>query len=141
MTPEQQAVTDPDFAAEAELGSRLSNLDVQRLNLRRGELGSHMRQFMERFDLLLTPSVAVPAFEARPAGHTAADARGDARVDAVLVPVQPHPAAGVHDPVRPDRATVCRSGCSSSGRCSPTPLVLRAARAYEQLHPLPRPPI
>ncbi len=64
------AVTDPDFAAEAELGSRLSNLDVQRLNLRRGELGSRMRQFMERFDLLVTPSVAVPAFEARPAGHT-----------------------------------------------------------------------
>ena len=29
-----------------------------------------MRQFMERFDLLVTPAVAVPAFEARPAGHT-----------------------------------------------------------------------
>ena len=71
LTPDQQEVTDPDFAAEAELGSQLSNLDVQRLNLRRGELGSHMRQFMERFDLLVTPSVAVPAFEARPAGHTA----------------------------------------------------------------------
>ena len=40
LTPEQQAVTDPDFAAEAELGSELSNLDVQRLDLRRGELGS-----------------------------------------------------------------------------------------------------
>ena len=29
-----------------------------------------MRQFMERFDLLVTPTVAVPAFEARPAGHS-----------------------------------------------------------------------
>ena len=48
---------------------RMSALDVQRLNLRRGALGSHMRQFMQRFDLLVTPSVAVPAFEARPAGH------------------------------------------------------------------------
>ena len=40
------------------------------LNLRRGALGSHMRQFMQRYDLLVTPSVAVPAFDARPAGHS-----------------------------------------------------------------------
>jgi len=33
-------------------------------------LGSHLRQFMQRFDLILTPSTAVPAFKARPAGHT-----------------------------------------------------------------------
>ena len=74
LTPEQQAVTDPDFAAEAELGSQLTNLDVQRLILRRGDLGSRMRQFMERFDLIVTPSVAIPAFDARPAGQRAADA-------------------------------------------------------------------
>ena len=69
LTPEQQAVTDPDFAAEAELGSTMSSLEVQRLMLRRGELGSRMRQFMTSFDLLVTPTVAVPAFEAKPAGH------------------------------------------------------------------------
>ena len=28
-----------------------------------------MRQFMERYDLLVTPAVAVPAFDAKPAGH------------------------------------------------------------------------
>ncbi len=70
LTPAQQEVTDPDFAAEARLGSELSNLDVQRLVLRRGELGSRMRQLMQHYDLIVTPSVAVPAFEARPAGHT-----------------------------------------------------------------------
>jgi aspartyl-tRNA(Asn)/glutamyl-tRNA(Gln) amidotransferase subunit A len=68
LTPEQQAVTDPDFAAEAELGSRLSALDVQRLVLRRGDLGSLMRLFMQRYDLLVTPTVSVAAFEAVPAG-------------------------------------------------------------------------
>ena len=73
LTPQQQAVTDPDFAAEARLGAPLSNLEVQRLVLRRGELGSTMRQFMERFDLLVTPAVAVPAFEARPAGQRRLD--------------------------------------------------------------------
>lgn len=70
LTPAQQAQTDPDFRAEALLGEKLSLLDIQRLHLQRGALGSHMRQFMQRFDLLVTPSVAVPAFEARPAGHT-----------------------------------------------------------------------
>ncbi|MFM7533075.1 MAG: amidase [Rubrivivax sp.] len=69
LSPEQQALADPDFAAQARLGERLSLLELQRLQLRRGTLGSHMRQFMQRFDLVVTPSVAVPAFEARPAGH------------------------------------------------------------------------
>ena len=70
LTPAQQEVTDPDFAAEARLGAELTNLEVQRLILRRGELGSMMRQLMQRYDLVVTPSVAVPAFEAKPAGHT-----------------------------------------------------------------------
>ena len=73
LSPAQQALTDPDFSAEALLGGQLSLLDLQRLHLQRGALGSHMRQFMRRFDLLVTPSVAVPAFEARPAGHTPMD--------------------------------------------------------------------
>jgi hypothetical protein len=71
LSPAQQAVTDPDFAAQARLGERLSVLELQRLHPRRGALAAHMRQFMQRFDLLVTPSVAVPAFEARPAGQQA----------------------------------------------------------------------
>lgn len=140
LTPEQQAVTDPDFAAEAELGSRLSNLDVQRLNLRRGELGSLMRRFMERFDLLVTPSVAVPAFEARPAGHT---------------PLTPEAMLGWTPFSYPFNLTQQPAGTIPCGLTSAglpiglqlvgpmfaDGLVLRAARAYEQRHPLPRPPI
>ena len=73
LTPAQQAVVDPDFAAQAQLGAKLSALDVQQLVQRRGALGTHMRQFMQRFDLLVTPTVAVPAFEAKAAGHSAMD--------------------------------------------------------------------
>ncbi|WP_372828279.1 amidase [Polaromonas sp.] len=73
LTAAQQALTDPDFQAQALLGAKLSVLDIQRLHLQRGALGSQMRQFMQRFDLLVTPSVAVPAFEARPAGHSPMD--------------------------------------------------------------------
>ena len=43
LNAEQQSLADPDFKAEAELGSRLSALDIQQLNLRRGVLGSQMR--------------------------------------------------------------------------------------------------
>ena len=73
LTPAQQALTDPDFRAQALLGEKFSLLDIQRLHMQRGALGSHMRQFMQRFDLLVTPSVAVPAFEARPAGRSPMD--------------------------------------------------------------------
>ena len=46
LTPQQHAVADPDFKAEAQQGASYSALDVQRLNMRRGVLGSHLRQFM-----------------------------------------------------------------------------------------------
>ena len=71
LTPEQQARDRPRLPRRGELGASFSALDVQRLNLRRGALGSHMRQFMQRFDLLVTPALAVPAFDALPAGHAA----------------------------------------------------------------------
>jgi len=70
LSPAQQALTDPDFQAQAELGAQLDVNAIHALNQRRGLLGSEMRQFMQRFDLILTPSTAVPAFKAQPAGHS-----------------------------------------------------------------------
>ena len=71
LTPEQQALTDPDFAAQAAMGEKLDANALHQLTQRRGALGSHLRQFMQRYDLILTPSTAVPAFKALPAGHSA----------------------------------------------------------------------
>jgi aspartyl-tRNA(Asn)/glutamyl-tRNA(Gln) amidotransferase subunit A len=79
LNPAQQAVTDPDFASEARHGASIDALALRQLEIRRGELGSHMRQFMQGFDLLLTPSVAVPALPAGPAGH-----RGDYGADTFI---------------------------------------------------------
>jgi aspartyl-tRNA(Asn)/glutamyl-tRNA(Gln) amidotransferase subunit A len=140
LDSEQQAVTDPDFAAEANLGSLLSNLDVQRLNLRRGDLGSHMRQFMSRFDLLATPTVAVPAFEARPAGHTPMD------------PVSMLGWTPFSYPFNLTQQPACTIPCGLTSGGLPIGLqlvgpmfadaiVLRAARAFERRHPIPRPPL
>lgn len=138
LSPEQQAVTDPDFRAEAELGSRLSALQVQQLNLRRGALGSRMRQFMQRWDLLLTPSVAIPAFDARPAGE------GEMSAEALLgwtpysypFNLTQQPAISVPCGLTSDGLPM---GLQLVGPMFGDALVLRAARAFESVCPVPRP--
>ncbi|MCU1399988.1 MAG: aam 2 [Acidimicrobiales bacterium] len=138
LDPEQQAVTDPDFAEQARLGSLMTSLDVQRLNLRRGELGSMMRQFMTRYDLLVTPAVAVPAFDAVPTGQR---------------PMTPETMLGwtpFSYPFNLTQQPACTVPCGLTSEGLPIglqlvgpmfadALVLRAARAYEQRQPVPRP--
>ena len=133
-------MTDPDFAAEAALGAQLSSLDVQRLHLRRGELGSQMRQFMERFDLLVTPTVAVPAFEARPAGHTPLDPESMLGWTPFSYPfnLTQQPACTIPCGLTTGGLPI---GLQFVGPMFADALVLRAARAYEQRHPVPRPPL
>jgi aspartyl-tRNA(Asn)/glutamyl-tRNA(Gln) amidotransferase subunit A len=138
LTAEQRAITDPDFAAEASLGAPMSSLDVQRLVLRRGELGSMMRQFMTRYDVLVTPSVAAPAFDARPAGQTRFDA-------AVMLGWTPF-----SYPFNLTQQPACTVPCGLTSGGLPIgvqfvgpmfadSLVLRAARAFERTRPPMRP--
>ncbi len=138
LTPAQQALTDPDFAAEAELGSHLDSLAVQRLHLRRGALGSHMRQFMQRHDLLVTPSVAVPAFEARPAGHSVLNEPEMLGWTPFSYPfnLTQQPACSIPCGLT---AAGLPIGLQIVGPMFGDALVLRAARAFESVQPLPRP--
>jgi aspartyl-tRNA(Asn)/glutamyl-tRNA(Gln) amidotransferase subunit A len=138
LTPGQQALADPDFAAEAAGGSAYNLLELQRLNMARGALGAHMRQFMQRHDLLVTPAVAVPAFDARPAGHT---------------PLTPQNMLGwtpFSYPFNLTQQPACSIPCGLTSAGLPIglqfvgpmfgdALVLRAARAYETLRPIARP--
>jgi aspartyl-tRNA(Asn)/glutamyl-tRNA(Gln) amidotransferase subunit A len=138
LSPAQQAITDPDFQAEAEIGAQLSALDIQRLHLRRGALGSHMRQFMQRYDLLLTPAVSIPAFEAKAAGHS---------------PMNPEAMLGwtpFSYPFNLTQQPACSMPCGLTSAGLPMglqlvgpmfgdALVLRAARAYETVNPIARP--
>jgi aspartyl-tRNA(Asn)/glutamyl-tRNA(Gln) amidotransferase subunit A len=139
LTPDQQAVTDPDFAAEAELGSTLTNLEVQRLVLRRGELGSMMRQFMTGFDVLVTPTVAVAAFDAKPAGHTPLTPASMLGWTPFTYPfnLTQQPACTVPCGLTSDGLPI---GLQFVGPMFSDALVLRAAHAYERLHSVPRPP-
>jgi aspartyl-tRNA(Asn)/glutamyl-tRNA(Gln) amidotransferase subunit A len=138
LTAPQQSLTDPDFAAQARLGSGFSVLDVQQLHLRRGALGAHLRQFMERFDLLVTPTVAVPAFDARPPGQ------GE-MASAALLGWTPF-----SYPFNLTQQPACTIPCGLTASGLPIGLqlvgpmfgdaqVLRAARAYETIRPAPRP--
>jgi aspartyl-tRNA(Asn)/glutamyl-tRNA(Gln) amidotransferase subunit A len=140
LTPAQQAVADPDFAAEAQLGSAYSALEVQRLVLARGALGSHMRQFMQRFDLIVTPAVAVPAFDARPAGQQ------------TMTPEAMLGWTPFSYPFNLTQQPACTLPCGLTSAGLPMgvqlvgpmfgdALVLRAARALESLLPIPRPPL
>jgi aspartyl-tRNA(Asn)/glutamyl-tRNA(Gln) amidotransferase subunit A len=138
LTPEQQKVTDPDFRAEAELGATLSALDVQRLQLRRGTLGSHMRVFMQDHDLLVTPTVAVPAFDARPAGHTPFDPASMLGWTPFSYPfnLTQQPACTIPCGLTSQGLPI---GLQFVGPMFGDALVLRAARAYESVRPIPRP--
>ena len=138
LNAEQQALVDPDFRAEAQRGAAFSALDIAQLNLRRGALGTHMRLFMQRYDLLVTPAVAVPAFDALPAGHS---------------PLTPHNMLGwtpFSYPFNLTQQPACSIPCGLTvaglpiglqivGPMFGDALVLRAARAFESAMPIPRP--
>lgn len=140
LTPEQQARTDPDFRAQAELGSRVTALQLQQLQVRRGALGSHMRQFMERYDLLVTPSVAVPAFEIRPPGSVPMSPQAMLAWTPFSYPfnLTQQPACTIPCGLTQDGLPI---GMQFVGPMFRDDLVLRAAAAYEAMRPIPRPPI
>jgi aspartyl-tRNA(Asn)/glutamyl-tRNA(Gln) amidotransferase subunit A len=138
LSPEQQALVDPDFRAEAQLGAELSALQVQTLVARRGALGSHMRQFMQTHDLLVTPTVAVPAFEARPAGHSRMSPSSLLGWTPFSYPfnLTQQPACTVPCGLT---AAGLPIGLQLVGPMFGDALVLRAARAYESIRPVLRP--
>ena len=138
LTAAQQAVVDPDFRAEVALGRALSTNDVQQLHLRRGALGSQLRQFMQRYDLIATPAVAVPAFEARPAGHSPLNAEAMLGWTPFSYPfnLSQQPAASIPCGLTSGGLPI---GLQLVGPMFGDALVLRACRAYESVRPIPRP--
>jgi aspartyl-tRNA(Asn)/glutamyl-tRNA(Gln) amidotransferase subunit A len=55
---------DPGLVAGAEFGRTISAVDLIRAQMKRAELHNAFVRFHERYDLLLTPSLPTPAFEA-----------------------------------------------------------------------------
>ena len=55
---------EPALADVIEQGSGFSSRDIFEANRQRGALGTQMRLFMEDYDVLVTPTLPIPAFEA-----------------------------------------------------------------------------
>ena len=136
MRPEQVTLTDPALRWQAEEGRKVTVMEMQKLNARRGELGTFMRQFHERYDLLLTPSFARPPWEI---GRDFTDEIGGRKVgpgeSAQFTPLfnlTGQPAATVPCGWTADGLPL---GLQIVGRRHEDALVLRAAAAFEAIAP------
>ena len=64
IPPEKRALLEPALADVGEQAASITVADIFEANKTRGLLGTHMRLFMENYDVLLTPTLPVPAFGA-----------------------------------------------------------------------------
>jgi len=71
---EKQKLLDPGLAGVVEMGRRISLMDHLAAVKAREAMGTAMNRFHERFDLLLTPTMPIPAFAA---GHDFPPEGGD----------------------------------------------------------------
>ncbi|WP_036537654.1 amidase [Oceanobacter kriegii] len=64
MNEAERELLDPGFRHIAEQGMRIDIVDYMRAVDARAELGMHMQQFHQQYDLLVTPTLPITAFEA-----------------------------------------------------------------------------
>jgi len=130
-----RAKMDPGFLAIAEDGKRYSLSDYLAAYTARADLANAMRRFHEKYDLLLTPQMPIPAFEV---GHvTPPDGSYGDRWIAWSPYTYPfnltqQPAASVPCGLTTDGLPIA---LQIVGPAHCDHLVLRAARAYESAHP------
>ncbi|MCZ6747757.1 MAG: amidase [SAR324 cluster bacterium] len=123
MTPEQREVADPILVELAEPGTSVPARDYQRALLQRQEIGATMHAFLNRYDLLLTPSFH---FSPLPVPGLPAELRSPLLTSWVNQTMQP--AASVPCGLTAENLPV---GLQIVGPRYADARVLRAARAYE----------
>ena len=137
LTDEQRKQLDPGLQEVIEQSKAWDLTDFMQATLDRAALGTHMRNFHEKYDLLVTPTLPVPAFEA---GNEVADGTQTRWTDwaAFTYPfnLTQQPAAAIPCGLTSDGLP---ASLQIVGRMHDEPTVLRAARAYERLHPLVMP--
>ncbi len=139
FTAEQQAKIDPGLVASARFGATKSAIDWYTADAVRNGLIDTMSRFHRRYDLLLTPSVAVPAL---PVGYDLSDpGNQDHWIDwtpfSYPFNMTRQPAASLPCGLTRGRLPI---GLHLVGRWHEDGMVLRAARAFEKAQPFPRPP-
>jgi aspartyl-tRNA(Asn)/glutamyl-tRNA(Gln) amidotransferase subunit A len=76
LPKEKKALLEPALADVVEQAAAITPKDLFEANKARGALGSHMRQFMAKYDVLITPTLPGVAFEAGKLQPTEPDKTG-----------------------------------------------------------------
>jgi len=132
---EQKAQMDPELVAYAEASSRLSVVDYLKAVSARQALVDSLRRFFERFDLLLTPTLCLPAFPLGMVGPAEVAGRKVTHLGWTLCypfNYSGQPAVSVPAGFTAGGLPV---GLQIIGRRLEDALVLRAAAAFETLRP------
>jgi aspartyl-tRNA(Asn)/glutamyl-tRNA(Gln) amidotransferase subunit A len=135
LPEEKKAQLDPGLRRMAEEGRAIALKDYLAANAARGAYGSAMRQFMERHDFILTPSVATPAFDVGMISPLDDDGRAWMQWTPFSFPfnLTQQPAASINCGFTKDGLPV---GLQIAGRMFDDAGVLAASAAYEMAHPL-----
>lgn len=76
LPAEKKAMLDPMLADVVEQATSITAEDLVKATAERGKLGTFMRLFMQDYDVLITPSLPIPAFEAGRLQPDNADTQG-----------------------------------------------------------------
>jgi aspartyl-tRNA(Asn)/glutamyl-tRNA(Gln) amidotransferase subunit A len=137
-SPEQKAQMDPELVRYAEAAARISVVDYLRGVAARQALVDTLRRFFERYDLLLTPTLGLPAFPLGLVGPREVAGREVTHLGWTLCypfNYSGQPAVSVPAGWTANGLPV---GLQIVGRRFEDALVLRAAAAFEALRPWAR---
>ena len=140
MSADQVKLIDPGLRDVARQGAKIRTLDYLAAVQQRGQLGVLMNRFHEKYDLLVTPTLPLAAFEA--GKEVAAVVKEKRWTDwtpfSYPFNLTQQPAASVPCGLTKKGLPV---GLHIVGPRYADALVLRAARAYEAVHPISLPDV
>jgi aspartyl-tRNA(Asn)/glutamyl-tRNA(Gln) amidotransferase subunit A len=136
LSEAERAKLDPGLARVIEAGLRFSAVEYLEADVARSALGHRMAAFHERYDLLLTPAMPVPALPAE---------RDDDDFDWPAWSPFTYPFNMTRQPAAVVPCGLTKAGLPAAiqivGPLYADALVLRAARAIERAYPFRRPPL
>ncbi len=133
LPDEKKALLEPALADVVEQAKSLTLEDVYEANRQRGLLGSQMRQFMTKYDALITPALPIAAFDAGRLEPASPDPSGK------WVSWTPftYPFNLTQQPAASVPCGFVKSGLPAglqiAGRMFDDAMVMRIARAYERV--------
>ncbi|MBL26716.1 MAG: amidase [Rhodospirillaceae bacterium] len=134
-TEEQRAKMDPSLRQFAEEGRKFSMIDFYDAVSRRSQIGLALNYFFEKYDLLITPTMPIPAFKAGE-NLPSPDYKGDGFAWTPFT----YPFNLSRQPASTIPCGFTKAGLPVGlqivGRLHEDALVLQATRAYERANPL-----